>query len=121
MQIYADVIGQPMLIAGSPQTPALGSAVSAAVTAGRADGGYATWTEAQQRMTSLKEKRFDPRPSAQRVYDELYGIYRELHDAFGLPAAGSGKGSGVPGAAPDLASLMKRLLVIKEKVGHEAA
>ena len=34
MQIYADVIGQPMLIAGSPQTPALGAAVSAAVTAG---------------------------------------------------------------------------------------
>ena len=41
MQIYADVIGQPMLVAGSPQTPALGSAVSAAVTAGAAAGGYA--------------------------------------------------------------------------------
>ena len=40
MQIYADVIGQPMLIAGSPQTPALGAAVSAAVTAGAAAGGY---------------------------------------------------------------------------------
>ena len=34
MQIYADVIGQPMLIAGSAQTPALGAAISAAVTAG---------------------------------------------------------------------------------------
>src|SRR3954465_8029132 len=75
MQIYADVIGQPMLIAGSPQTPALGSAVSAAVTAGAAAGGYATWTEAQDRMTTLKEKRFEPRPEARRVYDELYGIY----------------------------------------------
>ncbi len=85
MQIYADVIGQPMLIAGSPQTPALGSAVAAAVTAGAADGGYATWTEAQDRMTALKEKRFDPRAGARRVYDELYGVYRELHDAFGLP------------------------------------
>ena len=40
MQIYADVIGQPMLIAGSPQTPALGAAVAAAVTAGSAAGGY---------------------------------------------------------------------------------
>ena len=105
MQIYADVIGQPMLIAGSPQTPALGSAVSAAVTAGAAAGGYATWTEAQDRMTTIKEKRFDPRPDAHRVYDELYGIYRELHDAFG----------GVPGARPDLASLMKRLLGVKEE------
>jgi L-ribulokinase len=104
MQIYADVIGQPMLIAGSPQTPALGSAVSAAVTAGAAAGGYATWDEAQRRMTALKEKRFEPRPAAQRVYDELYGIYRELHDAFG-----------VSGARPELASLMKRLLAVKEQ------
>ena len=45
MQIYADVIGQPMLIAGSPQTPALGAAVSAAVTAGAAAGGYDDWTD----------------------------------------------------------------------------
>ena len=36
MQIYADVLGQPMLIAGSPQAPALGAAISAAVTARRA-------------------------------------------------------------------------------------
>ncbi|HET7698190.1 MAG TPA: ribulokinase [Vicinamibacterales bacterium] len=105
MQIYADVIGQPMLIAGSPQTPALGSAVSAAVTAGGAGGGYDSWTEAQDRMTSLKQKRFEPRPAAQQVYNELYAIYRELHDGFG----------GVRGAAPDLASVMKRLLAIKER------
>jgi L-ribulokinase len=105
MQIYADVIGQPMLIAGSPQTPALGAAISAAVTAGAADGGHASWNEAQERMTTLKAKRFEPRAEARRVYDELYGIYRELHDAFG----------GVPDAHPDLASLMKRLLAVKEK------
>jgi L-ribulokinase len=105
MQIYADVIGQPMLIAGSPQTPALGSAVSAAVTAGPAEGGYGTWDEAQRRMTSLKAKRFEPRPAATRTYDELYGIYRELHDAFG----------GIAGARGDLGSLMKRLLAVKEQ------
>ncbi len=40
MQIYADVIGQPMLIAGSSQAPALGAALSAAVTG--AAGGYAS-------------------------------------------------------------------------------
>src|SRR5438094_8684397 len=56
MQIYADVIGQPMLIAGSPQTPALGAAVSAAVTAGAREGGYDKWDDAQDRMTTLKEK-----------------------------------------------------------------
>jgi len=117
MQIYADVIGQPMLIAGSPQTPALGAAVSAAVTAGAAGGGYDTWTEAQDRMTSLKAKRFDPRPDAKAVYDELYGIYRELHDAFGLPAGALAKA----GVSPDLGTLMKRLLALKERTVNRVA
>jgi len=115
MQIYADVIGQPMLIAGSPQTPALGSAVSAAVTAGAAAGGYDSWTDAQDRMTTIKARKFEPRPAARAVYDELYGIYRELHDAFGLPAEASAKAGGVAGAKPDLGSLMKRLLALKER------
>lgn len=111
MQIYADVIGQPMLIAGSPQTPALGAALAAAVTAGKEPGGYADWNEAQDRMTSLKEKRFDPRPEAKAVYDDLYRIYRELHDGFG----------GVAGASPQLATVMKRLLAIKEKAADARA
>jgi L-ribulokinase len=105
MQIYADVIGQPMLVAGSPQTPALGAAVSAAVTAGRAAGGYDSWADAQKRMTTLKDKRFTPDPAAHRVYDELYGIYRELHDTFGA----------VPGARAELGSVMKRLLAIRDR------
>ena len=105
MQIYADVIGQPMLIAGSPQTPALGAALSAAVTAGGAAGGYDDWTEAQDRMTSLKTRRFEPDPAAQQVYDDLYALYGDLHDSFG----------GVTRPQANLGSVMKRLLTIKEK------
>jgi L-ribulokinase len=105
MQIYADVLDQPMLIAGSAQTPALGSAVAAAVTAGAAAGGHATFEDAQKKMTSLKEKRFLPRKEAAKVYDELYAMYRELHDTFG----------GVAGAKADLGTLMKRLLAIRER------
>jgi L-ribulokinase len=105
MQIYADVIGRPMLLAGSPQTPALGSAVAAAVTAGEARGGYDSWQTAQDRMTTLKQKRFEPNPAAHAVYNELYGIYRELHDSFG----------GVPGARADHGTLMKRLLAVKAR------
>jgi L-ribulokinase len=108
MQIYADVIGQPMLIAGSPQTPALGAAISAAVTAGSAAGGYDDWNVAQDSMTSLRERRFLPDPAATAVYDELYGIYRELHDTFG----------GVPGVRADLGTIMKRLLAIKERTAR---
>jgi L-ribulokinase len=97
MQIYADVIGQPMLIAGSAQAPALGAALSAAVTAGHFD----SWTAAQQAMTSVREKRFVPDPQAHAVYNRLYALYKELHDEFG----------GVRNS--DLASVMKRLLEIR--------
>jgi L-ribulokinase len=111
MQIYADVLGRPMLIAGSPQTPALGGAIAAAVAAGAAAGGYDSFEVAQQLMTSLKEHKFMPQPAAQAVYDELYAMYRELHDVFG----------GVRGARADLATLMKRLLALRERVMREAA
>src|SRR5690606_39230987 len=83
MQIYADVLGQPMLIAGSPQTPALGAAISAAVTAGAEAGGYDDWHAAQDAMTSVQDRHFTPDPGAVAVYDRLYGIYRSLHDGFG--------------------------------------
>jgi L-ribulokinase len=105
MQIYADVIGQPMLIAGSPQTPALGAALAAAVTAGGTQGGYDDWHEAQDRMTTLKEKRFVPNPVAHATYTELFALYRALHDTFG----------GVAAASADLGTVMKRLLAIKER------
>ena len=105
MQIYADVLGRPMLIAGSPQTPALGAAIAAAVAAGAAAGGWDDFETAQRRMTSLKEKRFMPDGEAQHDYDELYVLYRRLHDAFG----------GLEGARPELDDLMKRLLEIRER------
>jgi L-ribulokinase len=103
LQIYADVIGHPMLVAGTPHTPALGSAVAAAVAAGSAAGGFDDFESAQARMTSVADRRYDPNPKAKAMYDKLYGIYRELHDTFG----------GVAGARGDLPTLMKRLLDLK--------
>jgi len=97
LQIYADVIGQPMLVAGSSQAPALGAAISAAVTAGE----YASFPAAQKAMTSIKDRQFVPDPNAHAVYNELHEIYRELHDEFG----------GVTNT--DLGSVMKRLLEIR--------
>jgi L-ribulokinase len=106
LQIYADVLGRPMLLAASSQTPALGAALSAAVAAGSAAGGYDDFAGAQERMTALKDERFDPDGDASAVYDELYGMYRELHDVFG----------GVSGTATDLPTIMKRLLALRERV-----
>ncbi len=105
MQIYADVLGHPMLVAGSPQAPALGAALAAAVTAGAAAGGYDRFEEAQDRMTSVKPTAYVPGAAARVVYDELYGLYRELHDAFG----------GLEGATGQFPTLMKRLLAVRER------
>ena len=51
MQIYADALGRPMLIAGSPQRPALGASIAAAVAAGAPAGGYDGFEVARKKMT----------------------------------------------------------------------
>ena len=98
MQIYADVIGCPMQVAGSSQACALGSALSAAVLAGV----HPDFASAQAAMSSLKPINYVPTPENQRTYDELYALYRQLHDAFG----------GVTRAA-DLSGVMPRLIELK--------
>jgi L-ribulokinase len=88
MQIYADVTGRDMLVSRSSQTCALGAAIAAAVVAGVDAGGYATFADAQQGMTGLKPHIYRPDPRAHETYGRLYGLYRQLHDAF---AAGEEK------------------------------
>jgi L-ribulokinase len=104
MQIYADVTGCEMRVAGSSQACALGSAVSAAVLAGVENGGYATFAEAQKKMTSLKKVSYKPKASNQKVYDQLYRLYLQVHDAFG----------GVNKTA-DLSKVMKDLIALKQQ------
>lgn len=86
MQIYADVTGRPLRIAASSQTPALGSAMFAAVAAGPKDGGYATIEEASRRMARLRDVVYVPNAADRSVYDALYAEYVRLHDLFGRGA-----------------------------------
>ena len=79
MQIYADVTGCTLFVAGSSQACALGSAVVAAVLA----GAQPDFPTAQAKMTRLKSVSYEPIPNNKKVYDELYALYRQLHDAFG--------------------------------------
>jgi L-ribulokinase len=102
MQIYADVTGRPIKISRSGQTCALGAAIAGAVVAGPKAGGYAHYSEAQKAMTGLKPRVFQPNAKAHGVYQELYALYRQLHDAFGLRQP-----------AGELYSVMKRLLQIR--------
>ena len=98
MQIYADVTGRTMQVAGSSQACALGAAVAAAVLAGE----HAGFAEAQKAMTSVKALQYKPRTAARKTYDRLYRLYMTVHDAFG----GVNKSS-------DLSRVMKDLLEIK--------
>ncbi len=103
MQIYADVAGREMKISRSAQTCALGSAIAAAVVAGRKTGGYDNFADAQAAMCGIKDVSYKPIPENHKVYRQLFALYKQLHDAFGI-AAWSGK----------LANVMKDLLNIKD-------
>ncbi|MEO5885327.1 MAG: ribulokinase [Candidatus Limnocylindrales bacterium] len=83
MQIYADVTGRPFRISGSDQTPALGSAMHAAVAAGAHAGGHATIEDASRAMARLRDVVYEPIPADQATYDVLYREYVRLHDYFG--------------------------------------
>ncbi len=100
MQIYADVTGCAIHLAGSSQACALGGAISAAVQA----GAHPDFPAAQAAMTSRKALAYFPDPENSALYDELYRIYLALHDAFG----------GVNRSA-DLAAVMKELIAIKTR------
>jgi L-ribulokinase len=100
MQTYADITGCTMLVAGSSQACALGSAISAAVLA----GAHPDFATAEKKMTSLKNVAYKPNPTARRTYNQLYKLYRELHDSFGGLNESANHGA-----------VMKKLLTLKEK------
>jgi len=100
MQIYADVIGRPMRVSRSAQTCALGSAIAGAVAAGR----FESYADAQAAMTGLKDVVYTPQQSEHAIYGELFGLYSQLHDAFGTREGSGG-----------LFNVMKDLLSIRER------
>jgi L-ribulokinase len=104
MQIYADVTGREMKITRSAQTCALGSAIAGAVVAGKKAGGFDSFADAQAAMCGMKNTTYKPNPENHKVYKQLYLLYKQLHDAFGLESY-TGK----------MANVMKELLDIKDK------
>src|SRR5439155_19880952 len=103
MQIYADVTGRELAVAASTQTPALGSAMFAAVAAGSALGGYDSIVDASRSMARLAPQTFRPIEANHAVYGDLYREYVRLHDLFGR----------------DDASVMKALRRIRQRTGEE--
>ncbi len=79
MQIYADVLNIPVVVAAASQGPALGSAIFGAV-AGKA---YPTVEAAIAKMGAAESKTYMPNAENARVYQKLFYEYRMLHDYFG--------------------------------------
>lgn len=79
MQIYADVLNMPITVIKSPQGPALGSAIHAAVAA----GAYQDVVAASAKMGGVEDERYLPIPENAAVYSELYQHYDALYEEFG--------------------------------------
>jgi L-ribulokinase len=83
MQLYADITGKQIKIAGSPQTPALSAAIFGALAAGGASGGYDRLEDAVAVMSKVKDVVYNPDEGSKKVYDLLFAEYETLHDYFG--------------------------------------
>ncbi len=101
MQIYADVLNKPMKVSRSSQTPALGAAIFGSLVG----GAHKDLATAQRRMTGTKERVYHPIPENVAIYRRLYGLYLQLHDAFGTRDGQS-----------DLGNVMKDLIAIRTEV-----
>ena len=81
-RVYANVLGRPVLVPAK-SVVSLGSAIFAFLAAGT----FHSLEEAQDKICP-PFKVFAPDPSAQRVYDQLYPLYRDLYFALGDPGKG---------------------------------
>jgi L-ribulokinase len=82
VQIYADVLGRPIVVPASKQGPALGAAILGVLSAGAQATGFRTPAAAIRAMTrgsgDEEIKTVRPNRQASRTYETLYRRYREL-------------------------------------------
>jgi L-ribulokinase len=80
-QVYADVLGKPVLVPDGTPT-SLGSGIFALMAAGV----FSTVDEAQKAIC-LPYRSYAPQPGAVAIYNELYALYRKAYFALGQPNA----------------------------------
>ena len=97
-QVYANVLGRPVLVPRK-SVLSLGSAIFAFLAAGR----FRSVEEAQEKLCP-DYRIFEPVPSEQAVYAELYAQYRKLYFALGDSSKG------------EFGAVLPRLIQTAEKV-----
>lgn len=82
MQIYADVLGQPITIHPSKQGPALGAAILGVLAAGPQHTGFRTASSAIKSMAGARRdapaRTVKPNRSNRKSYDLHYAAYRDM-------------------------------------------
>jgi L-ribulokinase len=89
-QVYANVLGRPVLVPSSKVT-GLGSAIFAFMAAGV----FSSIDEAQQHVCPSHTV-YEPQMETESVYSELYELYRKLYFDFGTPGTGTKFGGVLP-------------------------
>jgi L-ribulokinase len=85
VQIYADVLSQPISVHPCEYGPALGAAILGAMAAGNEASGFATTASAIESMAGPRaddprrqSRLFEPNPRNERAYELAYKDYRDL-------------------------------------------
>jgi L-ribulokinase len=89
-QVYANVLGRPVLVP-SRKVTSLGAAIFAFLAAGT----FRTIEEAQQAICPAHTV-YQPEAQAEKVYGELYELYRRVYFEFGRPETGPKFGDVLP-------------------------
>ncbi|MBL8901368.1 MAG: ribulokinase [Planctomycetes bacterium] len=86
VQTLADITARTWTVIEAPETCARGAALCGAVAAGSARGGFDSMAAALRSLPEPPQRRVTPRVETRAIYDQLYALWRELHDHFGLRA-----------------------------------
>ena len=89
-QVYANVLGRPLLVPSSKVT-GIGSAIFAFL----ASGTFPTIDEAQKHVCPSYTT-YTPETAPQKIYDELYALYRRVYFGFGKPEHAENFGDVLP-------------------------
>ena len=76
--------GLPVTVPDSSQIPARGAALFGALAAGSARGGFDDIETGRHRAAAGDvARRYEPSAANLATYDEIYSVFRALHDEFG--------------------------------------